>query len=141
MASWVMLLVLQPVLIHKGRYAAHRFFGKLSYVIAPLIIISMFLIAKLHYHKWVAKLTHEGVFAIQSITWMQLLLFVVFYTMAVYQRKNTAAHMRFMIGTAILMTGRRWAASSMHISYRIFRYHPVYLFPCILKQGWLPLFC
>jgi hypothetical protein len=30
MASWVMLLVMQPVLIHKGRYAAHRFFGKLS---------------------------------------------------------------------------------------------------------------
>jgi hypothetical protein len=105
MASWPILLILQPVLIHKGRFDAHRFIGKLSYVIAPLIIISIFLIARFSYNKWIVEYTPEEVFSWQSITWMQLFVFVLFYSLAIFFRKDTPKHIRFMIGTAILVMG------------------------------------
>ena len=105
MTSWVFLLVLQPILIYKRKYTAHHFFGKLTYVIAPLIVISMFLIAKQNYQTGILKKDSIDVMAIQSITWMQLFMFVLFYSLAIYFRKNTYWHMRFIIGTAIIMIG------------------------------------
>ena len=105
MASWVILLMVQPFLIYKGKFAAHRFVGKLSYVIAPVLIISIFLIAKFSYHKWIAKFPSEEVFSWQSITWMQFFMFVLFYSLAIFYKNDPAKHMRFMIGTAILMLG------------------------------------
>ncbi|MCH6235833.1 hypothetical protein [Cognataquiflexum rubidum] len=105
MAAWVILLVLQPVFIHTKKFAAHRFFGKLSYVLAPLMVISTIIIARVSYHKWVGAYSSEEVFSWQSVTWMQLFLFVLFYSLAIFYRKHTFRHMRFMIGTAIIMVG------------------------------------
>jgi hypothetical protein len=105
MASWVFLLVLQPVLIYNRKFAAHRFLGKLSYVISPLMVISMLIIARVSYHKWVGEFGSVEVFSWQSVTWMQLLMFVLFYSLAIFYKKDTVRHMRFMIGTAIIMVG------------------------------------
>jgi hypothetical protein len=105
MGAWVLLLVVQPVLIYNRRFTAHGFLGKLTYVLAPLVIISMFFIARENYQTGILKKTSVDVMAIQSITWMQLFMFVLFYSLAIYHRKITAMHMRFIIGTAILMIG------------------------------------
>ena len=40
MASWCALLVAQPFLIRGGRTALHRALGKLSYVLAPLVVVA-----------------------------------------------------------------------------------------------------
>lgn len=103
MASWIILLVVQPVLIHKKRFAAHRFLGKLSYITAPLMVVSMFLILKLSYHKNLVNSSIEKETAGQASTIMQLLSFMVLYSLAILYRKNTFYHVRFMIGTALLM--------------------------------------
>jgi hypothetical protein len=103
MASWVILLVVQPVLIHKGRYAAHRFIGKLSYITAPLMIVSMFLVLRLTYHNHVLTSSVEQVMSNQAPIIMQLISFIILYTLAIFYRKQTYYHMRFMIGTALLM--------------------------------------
>ncbi len=105
MASWVFLLVLQPILIYKRKYTVHQFIGRLTYLIAPLIVISMLLIAKQNYQTGIFKKDSIDIMAIQSITWMQLFMFVLFYSLAIYFRKNTYWHMRFIIGTAIIMIG------------------------------------
>lgn len=103
MASWIFFLVIQPVLIHKKRFAAHRFFGKLSYITAPSMVVSMFLILKLSYHKNLPNSSIEKEIAGQASTIMQLLSFMVLYSLAILYRKNTFYHVRFMIGTALLM--------------------------------------
>jgi hypothetical protein len=103
MASWIMLLVVQPVLIHKGLYKAHRFIGKLSYIIGPLMIVSMCLILKFTYHKHVLNSSLQVVMSNQSPIIMQLFSFTVLYCLAIFYRKHTFYHMRFMIGTALLM--------------------------------------
>lgn len=105
MGSWVLLLLLQPIFIHKKKYAVHRFLGKLSYVIAPLIMISMVFIARQNYESGILKKPVADVMANQSITWMQLFMFILFYSLAIWYRKSTYWHMRFMIASAILMLG------------------------------------
>ena len=105
MASWVFLLVLQPMLIYRKQIRAHRILGRLSYILAPLILVSMVLVARLNFHHGIVDSSPVEVFARQSITWMQILLFLLFYTQAIYHRKQTDQHLRFMVATAILMTG------------------------------------
>lgn len=105
MAAWVILLFVQPLLIFKQKFTIHRFLGKLSYVLAPLMFVSMILIAKQNYQSGLLKKSVVDVMANQSITWLQILLFALFYSLAIYFRKKTVWHMRFMIGTAILMLG------------------------------------
>lgn len=105
MGAWVLLLLVQPILIHYKKFAAHRFWGKLSYAVAPCVIVSMVFIARHNYHTGILTKSAIDVMAIQSITWMQIVMFVLFYSLAIYYRKNSYNHMRFMIGTAIIMLG------------------------------------
>lgn len=103
MASWVILLLLQPILIHREKLAAHRFIGKLSYITAPLMIISMFLVLRLTYQKHILVTSVREEMATQASIIMQLVSFIILYTLAIVYRKHTFYHMRFMIGTALLM--------------------------------------
>ncbi len=67
--------------------------------------LTMFLITKFGYYKPVPPLSHQekiGGLALQAIDIVQ---FVVFYSLAIVYRRNTYNHMRFMIGTAIMMIG------------------------------------
>ena len=43
MMIWFLLLIIQPFLIGYKKYTIHRTLGKLSYVIAPLVLFSIFL--------------------------------------------------------------------------------------------------
>ena len=47
--TWFVLLIVQPLLIHTGRVKLHRTIGKVSYVLGPLIIISLFMIGRSGY--------------------------------------------------------------------------------------------
>ncbi len=103
MVSWIILLVLQPILIHKGKLQAHRFAGKLSYIIAPLMILSMFLVLRFTYHKHILETSMQEELSNQAPIIMQLFSFTILYSLAIIYRKQTYYHMRFMIGTALLM--------------------------------------
>lgn len=105
MGAWVMLLIVQPLLIHLKKFTTHRLSGKLSFVLAPCMLVSMVLVARNNYEAGMLKKSAADVMAVQSITWMQIVLFAIFYSLAVYCRKNTLFHMQFMIGTAIVMLG------------------------------------
>jgi len=105
MGAWVMVLVVQPILIHNKKYDIHRFIGKTTYFLVPLLILYMLLIARENYHSGILVSAHEEVIAKQSNTWMQIFLFIAFYTLAIIFRKQPLLHARFIIGTAIVMIG------------------------------------
>ena len=105
MGAWILLLIIQPVLIHYKKFTIHRLLGKLSYVLVPLMIVSMLFIAKQNYEKNILTKSSVDIMAVQSITWMQIVMFTLFYSFAIYFRRNTYFHMRFMIATAIVMLG------------------------------------
>src|SRR5256885_15767933 len=44
-SAWMLLLVAQPLAIRTRRLAWHRALGRASYVLAPLVVVSMILLA------------------------------------------------------------------------------------------------
>lgn len=88
--------MVQPALIHYRKIAAHRFVGKLSYVTAPLMIVSMFLVLRFTYHKHVLEFSMEAEMSNQAPIIMQLLAFTILYALGIVYRKYTFYHMRFI---------------------------------------------
>jgi len=59
MMTWMVFLIVQPLLIRSGKVTIHRAIGKLSYVIAPLLIVSIFLASRMVYQRSEPVLPHE----------------------------------------------------------------------------------
>ncbi len=103
MVSWVMMLVIQPYLIYKCKYKTHRLIGKISYFIAPLMLISMFLATRLNYLNTVGKVPFKDVAYIQALNFITPLIFLLFYSLAIINKKEVFKHKRYMIGTSFIM--------------------------------------
>jgi hypothetical protein len=103
MMTWMIFLIVQPLLIRSGRIRIHRAIGKLSYLVAPLLIVSIFLVSRMVYHRPDPNESHEERVAMIALSIPFLVGFAVFYALAIINRRNTQRHMRYMIGTSFLM--------------------------------------
>ena len=100
MLSWLVLLVLQPLLIRSGNRALHRTIGKLSYVLVPIIVVSTLSFAH-------SQLAAEGLtvgrrylFALQLAL---LIIFVATYGLAIFHRRTPMVHARYMVCTGLAL--------------------------------------
>tara|TARA_R110001583_G_C5540833_1_gene399415 strand:+ start:143 stop:868 length:726 start_codon:yes stop_codon:yes gene_type:complete len=109
MVSWVIMLIIQPYLILKKKFKTHRLIGKISYVTAPLVIISMFLITKLNYLKMVDGMPFKEVAAWQALNIVTPFNFLLFYSLAIIHKKEVFKHKRYMIGTVFTIFGAIFA--------------------------------
>lgn len=106
MMAWLVLLVIQPLLIAYGKAHIHRSIGKVSYVLGPLIIISLFLIGKTGYMHGVSEnYPLKVVNAVAVLDIRGFFSFPIFWSLAMINRKKSSSHMRYMIGTGILGIG------------------------------------
>ncbi|HET6769219.1 MAG TPA: hypothetical protein VFH08_17535 [Chitinophagaceae bacterium] len=102
---WFVLLIVQPLLIHTGRSQLHRTIGKASYVLGPLIIVSLFLIGKGSYSRSLGIFPEQEILATMVLDIRGFLSFAIFWALAMFYRKDSASHMRYMIATGILAIG------------------------------------
>jgi len=102
---WLVLLVVQPLLIHTGRTKLHRTIGKISYVLGPLIIIYLFLIGKGGYWRGQGVFPEQEMLGVMVLDIRGLVSFAIFWALAMIYRKNSASHMRYMIATGIVAIG------------------------------------
>jgi uncharacterized membrane protein YozB (DUF420 family) len=102
MTMWFGLLIAQPFLLRAGRRELHRRLGQLSYILAPLVVISALLLAH-------ARLPAPGDPDLDAAaprlygTIGSVTMFAFAYVLAIYYRKHAALHARFMIGTSIAL--------------------------------------
>ena len=100
LALWCVLMITQAYLIRTNRRPIHRWTGKLSYLLAPLVVLAS--LSAVH-----GLLQREGVDGIWAYALAFVLglvaQFVFAYALAIYHRKNPALHARFMICTAFPM--------------------------------------
>lgn len=96
---WFGMLIVQPYLIKKKRLELHRQIGKVSYFIAPFVVISVVLLA----HERLI-LASESFYPIQTyILYLQISLafaFAITYGLAIYYRRTKPIHARFMVATS-----------------------------------------
>lgn len=103
--SWLVLLIVQPLLIKTGRIQLHRTIGKVSWVLGPLIIIFLFLVGKGGYWRSIGKVSEHDILTFIVLDSRGLISFAIFWALAMLYRKDSASHMRYMIATGILAIG------------------------------------
>ena len=104
MMGWLLMLLVQPILILKGKTKLHRRIGTLSYVLAPLVLLSMYLVIQSRYDVYLERGREtKAVIAWLSLNFRLMVFFAILYFLAIYYRHRPALHMRYMCSTALLL--------------------------------------
>jgi hypothetical protein len=99
---WMFILIAQPCAIHSGRRRLHRWLGRSSLVVMPVVLVSLIGLA----HDTLQGATGQ-VFGVQAFfLYVRLVLFIVLvvpYVMALINRRNVAIHARYMVATGLAL--------------------------------------
>jgi len=102
MLLWIGMLITQSFLIRFNKRSLHKFVGKFSYLLVPVLVVSLILLA----HSQITIYEYGISYGRQYILFLQLSLlsiFVIAYGLAIANRHTPARHARYMIGTALTM--------------------------------------
>ncbi len=98
---WLAMLVVQAQLIRTHRRSWHRQLGKLSYVVAPAVVV----ITTVFVHQRVSpglvglpELPAAALYFL-ALTLLSLLAFALFYGLAIARRRDAQTHARWMVCT------------------------------------------
>jgi FtsH-binding integral membrane protein len=94
---WILILIAQPLLIRNRKNKFHKKIGKISYVLFPLLILSFI--------PQMIRIINSDNPNILFFPLADSLSLTLFYSLAIYHRKNVSKHMRYMIGTALVFLG------------------------------------
>jgi hypothetical protein len=98
---WCAMLVLQAQLIRTQRRALHKQIGKFSYVLAPAVVAIT--ISFVHYRVAGAVPSLERlpsfVLYFLALTLNAVVAFALFYGLAIYHRRDSQRHARWMLST------------------------------------------
>lgn len=93
-AAWLGMLVAQGSFAVRGRIDLHRRIGRISYALVPLVIAGFVLVTDFGQRRHPEP-------ALIGATILDGSLFVVFYALAIVNRKNALLHGRYMLLTAV----------------------------------------
>jgi len=102
MMGWILMLLIQPILILKGKIKLHRQIGSLSYVLAPLVLLSLYFANRDQYFTILANKGQTAAIARLALSIPEAVFFAILYSLAILYRRNMALHMRYMCSTAFL---------------------------------------
>ena len=102
---WMVLLIVQPLLISTGRSKLHRTIGKVSWVLGPLVILMLFLVGRSSFIRHSPFVPEKDLFEDLVLDMRGLISFAIFWALAMFHRKDSATHMRYMIATGIIAIG------------------------------------
>ena len=91
---WVLMLIAQPLLIRKKKYKLHKQIGKISYLVFPLLILSFI--------PGIIRIFNSDSPTILFFPLSDVIMLIILYSLAIYHRKNTPKHMRYMIGIILV---------------------------------------
>jgi hypothetical protein len=104
--SFLILLVIQPLAIRYKAFSTHRFLGKLSNILIPLVLLFSVAMLWKEYHEHLAEgATLAMARNDELLSAAQLLIFCTLYgvSIAAIRRRDVATHMRCMIGIALVL--------------------------------------
>ena len=120
MVAWMGMFIIQPWLIKTERFRLHRKIGKISYGLGPLVLISIFLMLRHGYASDLEALRREieegavvmtdeaAVHLVRThiaLGFFYFLVLLIFYPLAIINRKTPLVHARYMTAAALSMVG------------------------------------
>ncbi len=104
--TWIAIVVFQPLAIRFGAFSAHRLLGRASYAVMALIVpFTLAMIWKEYHEKLSDGKSIASALQAEFIAATQLVVTVAMYVLAIVriQKRDVAAHMRYMICIAIFL--------------------------------------
>lgn len=98
---WCLMLITQAYLIRVKKNALHRRIGWFSYLLVPFMLISTLDLLKYKIDK--SPTLDAMDFHFIALVVNALLAFVIYYGLAIYWRKKSTVHARYMVCTAFPM--------------------------------------
>ena len=84
MSLWILVLIVQPTLIRKKKLAIHKIIGKLTYILMPLLFISVILLTHSRLQEHITVINGENFYGPHLvIPFKDLLILGTAYTIAV----------------------------------------------------------
>lgn len=100
---WIALLIAQPLLIRTKKLELHRLLGKASYVLVPLIVLSILMVTRVQYGRGVAQNSPAEVLDYgMYMTFVDLVSFMTLYGLSMWYRRVPAVHMRYIIACSVI---------------------------------------
>jgi hypothetical protein len=103
--SWILMLIAQPILIKYKKLDWHRTVGKISYFTMPLLLLSLFFVAKAGYQRNILSMTETEALAGLTNGIPDIFVMGSIYALAIFYKKKTAFHLRFMSATGLMILG------------------------------------
>lgn len=104
MIGWLLMLLVQPFLILKGKIKLHRLVGRLSYVLAPLVLLTMYLVTRGSLDRIVTPEGQATVVARRmALDVPAIIFFAILYILAIIYRHRTLLHSRYICSTAFML--------------------------------------
>ena len=95
------MLIVQPYLIRTRRNKLHKAAGTVSYLLVPLMVFTTIDLLKYRLSELPSLSTMDFFFV--ALVLNALIAFVIFYGLAIYHRKNSGLHARYMLCTLFPM--------------------------------------
>lgn len=120
MMVWVAMSLAQPLLILKKKIQWHRILGKTSYVLMPVLLLSLYFLIQERYFRRLSRMservasgeiqmTSEQIYssaaASLDLGLVYFLLLAGLYTLAIIYRKSILHHATFMFGAILTALG------------------------------------
>ncbi len=91
---WCLMLIVQPLLIKKKMYLIHRRIGQFSYVLVPALVFTT-----LDLLRYRVKSQPAIDYVFVALVVNALIAFIILYGLAIYHRKKSTIHARYMLCT------------------------------------------
>jgi hypothetical protein len=102
--AWVLMLIAQAYLIRAKKYDLHRLIGKLSYIVMPLFLISLFFTAKESYLTNIKTMPQADALAdMTNGGTIDIFFLGLIYVLAIVYKKNVGYHLRFITSTGLII--------------------------------------
>ena len=100
--AWFGVLITQPMLIRAKRFGAHRVLGRLSYGLVPVVMVSMLGASRNQFVRFAGHVPDHQNRADLFIPLSQTLLFGLLYGLAMVYRRQTPAHLRYIVASSLV---------------------------------------
>lgn len=101
-SAWLTLLILQSLLIKQKKTHLHRKVGKLSYFLAPVLVITIAILSKLQIERDIAVQNNNAPVS-AFIAVIDITTFSLFYLLSMIHRKNMRWHVAFLIAATLVV--------------------------------------
>ncbi len=100
--SWFIVLIAQPILIKQKKYALHRKVGKLTYFLAPIMVISILVMIKSSVSDNLLT-SKEGAAIAFTGAILDAIMFSLFYVYSIINKNRVRQHVVGIIGASLII--------------------------------------